>query len=289
MEEIHRIEFNNPLINRNSLCWERLENGDYILNVIPPQIILEEDFDDYLIEESMRIKPLQDKNGSLRDYWARLGYTCSDEEWEEYMSEMGNTVWPPNEEDDLYPYGYYEDAKHDKKVNNTNKIKSTKYINGIEVDDEEFEAYNNKVFKHKSTRRGGKKHHKKRVKKYSTRRYDDDDYYSPFEECTESIYYNEEKHIIFYRDLTNTADTYEWTNIHEFNAWLEDNDIDIDECDISNVLYSVVTHCCLNPDSSEKKLIIEHSYGDLVWEALDGDESRMSEINDIIMRKSCYL
>ena len=313
------IELSNPLINHDSSCWKRVEGGAYELSIGVPSLLLGEDLDDLVmvLEEIERKRyskrysygyyPSEDyiDANDLREYWARLGYECSDEEWAEWEKQTdllrdeygyydnGETVWPPSEDEKDYYEGAIDydpsSKKRLKKKLKKGGISSQKFINGIEVDDEEFEEYNKGV-KSSSTRRGGKKHNKKskRVTRYVQDEWDES-HSRPFDDCTESVFYNEEKRIVFYRDLGNTADTYEWNNLHEFNEWLDENGIVIDERDISRVLYCEESHCCLNPEMHEDTLIIERSYGDLVWVATDGDESRMEEISDAISNRSKYI
>lgn len=319
MDEIKSIEFNNPLILHTSSCWECLSDGNYILNVSNPNInhLLEEDLDDFIdTYNASKAKnsryqygcippdyPTEDEMEAMREYWARIGFTCDDDEWEEYMSSMrgfADEVWPPTDED-YYDgninYDPYSKKRMKKNKGNSIGCRSQKFINGIEVDDAEFEEYNTRMMGSESyyphTRRGGKKHKKKGKKNKGRTNYGynswEENSTRPFDDCTESSFYDEIKKIVFYRDLKNTADTYEFNNLHDFNEWLDENGIDVDERDISSILYSEETHCCLNPESSDKILIVSRSYGDLVWTATDGDESTIEEINNDIVRKSMYV
>ena len=315
------IKFDNPLIKHDSSCWVQDSEGNFELRVSLPSLLLEEDLDDLMMaieeEQAKRYSrryaygyyPSDEDSVNpkdLREYWESLGFVCSDEEWEEWEKQtelMGeeysyyDEVWPPKVEIEDNDDGYYSgvinyDPTSKKRLKKKGKsgFASQKFINGIEVNDEEFDEYNETM--RRGTRRGGKKHNKKKIKKPATRyEYNDweEEHVKPFDNERDSIYYDEEKKIVFYRDIRNTADTYEWNNLHDFNEWLDENGISVDERDISSILYSEESHCCLNPELSDKTLIVERSFGDLVWTATDGDETRMQEISDEISRRSMYV
>lgn len=285
------IELKNVLIEHDSDCWECLSNGEYILNIKSPRLeeMLIEDLNEVLEKQrEERRNRYGDEYDALRDRWATLGYTCTDTEWEDYILSLEG-LWYDNE-----GYDPLDDASLDypvipaKEDKNKKKSGSQKFINGIEVDDEEFERYNkqlnNKKKKNQNKKKRGSTKNKK--KKYSTW---ENVYIDPFDTCKDSDYYDEEKTIVFHRDLKNTADTYEWSNLHEFSEWITENDITIKENDISLMLYSETIHCCLNPNINGKELIVDRDFGSLVWNAIDGDESLIEEINDYIIKKSLYI
>lgn len=37
------------------------------------------------------------------------------------------------------------------------------------------------------------------------------------------------------------------------------------------------SHCCLDPTTTSKRLVVERSYGDLVWQLTGGDEDLIRE------------
>lgn len=221
------------------------------------------------------------------------GFGMSDEEWDEWQNsikEYENTI-----KDFERNTGY---TIRNKKSNKKGKITSQKFINGIEVDDDEFERYNNKD---KKTRRSGRKHHNRTIeiingvrvesspnKKRKTRyigdewdeRHSDDRYHYPSINEHNSVRDNlkdVDKSIIFYRNLPDINDTYEWDNLYEFSEWLEENSIEVDDNTAYDIMYMGEVHCCMNPDSTSKSLIAKSNYDDLVYCATNGDLSMLED------------
>lgn len=199
-----------------------------------------------------------------RRYWQSLGIGMTDEEWDEYQNDIK---------------AYEKSLRKGKGT-----LNSQKFINGIEVDDDEFNRINNKGKKGTSssvTRRGGKKH-KQKVKKRSTTYVGDEwdalhnaseyeDYYRT------SIFANERKVIKFHRNLPDEEDVYVWNNLHEFNEWIQENNIEVSDNAASSLLHNIESHCCLDIETTSKRLIVERSYGDLVWEVTGGDEDMIKD------------
>lgn len=224
---------------------------------------------------------------SMRAYWEALGFACTDEEWEEWENQCKDlyndippedVVWPPM---DSHEFEEGNVNKHSK----GGTLKSQKYINGMEVDDDTFDDYNRKG---KNTRRSGKKSIKKRIQKRKTKEElyhqieNDLIHERPLDSVFGSSYSTEEKKIVFYRTLNNTADTYEWSDLHEFNEWLDENGIEVKEQDISSILYREETHCCLDPTTTSRVLVVARSYGDLVWDITGGDEDLISQYSQSV-------
>lgn len=300
------IDFSNKLIPHDSLCWKE-DSGIYELEIAEaPALLLEEDFDDYLIDHVTDnlyggwgdADSIREEMESIREYWSSLGFECSDEEWDEwerqtygYLDE-GEQVWPPTDESDYYDGTINYDPYSKKRQKKKKGLSSQKFINGIEVDDAEFSARNSRPLK-KGTRRGGKKHNRSVSHKirYNYNDWEDSHYNDSVSWAEErsSIYFDEKKKIIFYKDIRNTADTLEFTKLDEFSEWVDMNDIHVDRITTSDILYSVTTHCCLDPNSSEKKLIASRTFSELLWEALDGDDTRLDEVGEVLRNKSAYI
>ena len=219
-----------------------------------------------------------DYSDDLRDYWRFFGITLSDEEWEEYCKrceelekEHANIAYSQILCDITSKRKNKGNNNKPSSSNNGGWLKSQKFINGMEVDDDEFEEYNKN--KKGGTRRGGKKHNKKN----KNTRYEHEDWNDAYF-ADQATYANEIKKIVFYKTLGNTADVYEWDSLHAFNEWCEENDIQVNKSAYTTLLYYEEVHCCLDPDFKHmKSLITERSYGDLVYEITGGDEQLIRE------------
>ena len=233
------------------------------------------DDDDYDFEEEMAMQ---------RDYFSMFCGGISDEEWNDYVESQRLYYDAVNGNND-----YSSSSKKGKGENSKKPYSSQKFINGREVDDEEFEEYNRRASS-KTTRRGGKKHSKHTktsgVSKRTTRYNDDDwwdshtrddayptdedDYYTT-DRDTWSDFANEKKRIVFYRNLPDKEDILEWDSLFEFNEWLQENGITVEDSDISSMVYSQEIHCCLSVETTDKILVVDRDYGGLAWEVTGGD------------------
>lgn len=79
----------------------------------------------------------------------------------------------------------------------------------------------------------------------------------------------EDKTIYYYRDFNN-PDNYEaFFNLHEFDQFLKEEGVHVNQNEISNLMTRDVSHCCINPDIQSThgtvQLITDSSYGGLYW------------------------
>lgn len=76
--------------------------------------------------------------------------------------------------------------------------------------------------------------------------------------------------IYFYKDVNNSADVEVFINLHEFNDFLEEEGIYVEDRDISVLMTNDCVHCAIDPmllrRAGEKILVCENSYGALCWE-----------------------
>lgn len=234
------------------------------------------DWDDYYDDEASAY----DVSGWQKHF---NGFGMTDEEWKEWQDSIREYESSMNDLESTLGQPVKRNKK-DKKGG----FKSQKFINGIEVDDETFEAHN-KGSKH--TRRGGRKHRTRTIeiingvkvisspnKKRKTKYVDDDwwesherdaEYYQQSQKDDNEIEAN--KTIIFYRNLPDKTDTYEWDNLYEFDEWARENDIVISDSIAYDIMYASEVHCCLDPDTTDKELIMGYDYDGLAYKATNGD------------------
>lgn len=228
--------------------------------------------------EEIKAKKRREENEWLRDYYRNFGFPYDDDYDDWYDEEY---------------YGRYSEGNNNNKKTNKNPyVKSQRIINGIEVDPDisDDEAFD--VFMH-----GNKKKSKKRLTKSEKRRYmggsmssrtfqdgwddeDDDVVFSTGDDDLDDPR-DEEKHIVFYRRLNNTADTYVFTSVYDFSEWLEEENIKITDRDAYDAIYKDEMHCCLDPQSSSKSLVCADDYEDLVYYVTGGDEDYLAEVSNM--------
>ena len=207
-------------------------------------------------------------------------------------------------DDDAYGYyPYFDDCyfdnkpvSKDKKKKKKSGIASQRFVNGIEVDpditDDEAEQLYKKSIDRKShkKRKGGKK---KRYEGGTTSRLfqdEEDEWYNEsasldpdndfqFERYVEEELNNEEKKIVFYRHLNNTADSYEFSSISEFSDWIKENEINVNDNDAYAIVYADETHCALDPQADKLTLVCASNYEDLVYFITGGDAIYLAELS----------
>lgn len=189
--------------------------------------------------------------------------------------------------DDGWDDEYYDGCVYVPRRYNGITMKSQRFMNGIEVDDN-WDPID-------GTQR--KKGHGKRSSKNSRKRYMggtiDDHYFQDDDDDDDVVFQgggseidleslkNAHKKIIFYRRLNNTADTYDWDNVYEFSEWLEEEGITISQLDAEDVVYQDEIHCCLDPETTGKKLVCALSYDDLVYVVTGGDADYLAEASQM--------
>lgn len=220
------------------------------------------------------------------------GFGMTDEEWDEWQQgirEYESAITNFEKATGHSIRGTKGDGKKKK------GMKSQKFINGIEVDDETFDSYNKDDKESSSkTRRGGRKHKGSRTVEYINgvrvesspnkkrkTKYVDDEWWEEHEKDRDSYMDRNredyEKDIIFYRNLPDKTDTYEWDNLFDFANWVEENEIEISDELAYDMMYASEVHCCLSPDSTDKVMIMGNSYDDLAYVATSGDLSVLED------------
>lgn len=259
-----------------------------------------------VIEEARRITAIENKRSydemiayicGSRDYiyddyddydeygYGDTGFGLSDEEWAEMQADAYERDIKRFEEISGIP------MRGDSVVSKKKKgFKSQKYINGIEVSDEEFEKYQKKT-NTRVTRRGGRKHKNRNIRnvhgteiissanKRSTR-YVDDDWWDEHDNDRESLC-DELKDITFYRNLPDTSDVYMFTNLLEFDNWLQENDIRVEYEYAQELMYDSESHCCIDPFRETKNLMVARSYDDLVFNVTGGDTDMLNDEENV--------
>lgn len=207
--------------------------------------------------------------------------------WDEYDDDKYLAWWhkmlygwgehdDQNYDDD--PYGYYDEdddlpfgeqvfppLEHKSPIKK-GRLKPQRFVNGIEVDDFCSAFYGKRSKKHHrhSNKPYGKiyRHKDKKTHKKDSQ---SDDF----------------KTIIFYRCLGDETDTYEWNNLHEFNEWLQENNIYLKDSEVVYILNNDEVHCCLDPATTDKVLVTSRSYGDLVWDLTGVDTDLIQEYSQV--------
>ena len=82
-------------------------------------------------------------------------------------------------------------------------------------------------------------------------------------------YDDDYKIIYYYRDINTPDDYNEFTNLYEFEEFLNEEGISIPSFEVVNLMTRCVSHCCINPSdrlNGKLNLITDSSYGSLVYE-----------------------
>lgn len=92
------------------------------------------------------------------------------------------------------------------------------------------------------------------------------------------------KTIYFYRDVDNPdVNTEIFYSLHDFDNFLTEQGIEINDDEVRNIMTREVSHCCINPDiratKGEVQLISDNSYGGLHWQC-HGDETYVNSVFD---------
>lgn len=90
-----------------------------------------------------------------------------------------------------------------------------------------------------------------------------------FDDVDEDYGDNDYKIIYYYRDINNPEDYNEFTNLYEFEEFLNEEGIKVSSFEAVNLMTRCVSHCCVNPSdrlNGELNLITDSSYGSLVYE-----------------------
>lgn len=102
----------------------------------------------------------------------------------------------------------------------------------------------------------------------------DDDYDNDEEDEDEDSYF-EEKFIYYYRDISQQDDVLEFNNLYEFEIFLDEEGVSLDENAIEYLTDETTIHCCINPyplkDNGTVTLITDHSYGALYYMCSSSD------------------
>lgn len=245
-----------------------------------PNVIL--DFFKELME--IRKRKRQEEAAWLADYYNCFGFGDYDD-W--YDDEFYGRDWGARDvTDDVLPK---------RRNNSSGVIRSQRFVNGKEVDpDYDYDAFGNKTRKRHFHHRGQNKR-----KRYEGGTIDrtfqdgyDDDWFDNDNTGTEPDIVNDDrdvmdvdklksetKNIVFYRRLNNTADVYTFDNIFEFSEWLEEENIIITDYDAYETMYNKETHCCLDPQSTSKRLVCAPNYNDLVYYITGGDSDYLAEVS----------
>ena len=219
------------------------------------------DFEEYLDQkyvESITESSFDDE--AYAAWWARFLYNLDgyqkgdyDDDGDDYDDlPFGEQVFPYDDKDD--------DGRH-------GSLKPQRFVNGIEIDDDVYGAFYGK--RSKNHRKISCKHQPK-IYRHKKRRYEETSYY-------DDMYDEDSRKIVFHRDLSDEDDTYEWDNVFEFNEWLQENNIFIKDSDASYILNNTEVHCCLDPATSDKALVTDRSFGDLIWTLTGADADLIKE------------
>lgn len=211
------------LVNDFAACLEDIEAKEAMYD------------DDYAQRFFGQGSSIAERFSSAADYenWRKRQYAYGynddyyEDDWRDYL---GDT---PRKKHKTRRSG----RKRGRKKKGSSMFSSQKFINGREVDDDEFENYQT-VWPREGSN-------------------DDED--------------DDSKIIRFYDDIADSEHYDEFSNLHEFDEWCDANDIHVPNEVIYDCVWNEEVHCCLDPTYSEKTLIAARSYGDLVWELTGGD------------------
>lgn len=85
----------------------------------------------------------------------------------------------------------------------------------------------------------------------------------------------DDKIIYFYDDINNPDDVTIFYNVFDFDKFLDESGITVNEFEINNLLTRSVSHCCLNPKerlNGHATLLTDTSYGNLRWSCADSND-----------------
>ena len=85
----------------------------------------------------------------------------------------------------------------------------------------------------------------------------------------------DDKVIYFYDDIDNPEDATIFYNVYDFDKFLDEEGISVNECEVTNLLTRSVSHCCVNPKErliGHNTLLSDSSYGNLRWECAESND-----------------
>lgn len=85
----------------------------------------------------------------------------------------------------------------------------------------------------------------------------------------------DDKVIYFYDDIDNPEDATIFYNVYDFDKFLDEEGISVNECEVTNLLTRSVSHCCVNPKErliGHNTLLTDSSYGNLRWECAESND-----------------
>lgn len=85
----------------------------------------------------------------------------------------------------------------------------------------------------------------------------------------------DDKIIYFYDDIDNPDDATIFYNVYDFDKFLDEEGISVNECEVQNLLTRSISHCCINPKErllGNLTLITDMSYGNLRWECASSND-----------------
>lgn len=85
----------------------------------------------------------------------------------------------------------------------------------------------------------------------------------------------DDKVIYFYDDIDNPEDVTIFYNVYDFDKFLDEEGISVNECEVTNLLTRSVSHCCVNPKErliGHNTLLTDSSYGNLRWECAESND-----------------
>lgn len=155
--------------------------------------------------------------------------------------------------DDYYPYDLNYQSKRAKKM---------------------LSDYQEAFSINKSSKRGcrGKRNHSKCIPLYpngkNKKRYSDN-------KCNMFDKRGDDKIIYYYEDIDNPDDATVFYNVFDFDKFLDEEGISVNESEITNLLTRSISHCCINPKErlmGHNTLITDSSYGNLRWECAESND-----------------
>lgn len=85
----------------------------------------------------------------------------------------------------------------------------------------------------------------------------------------------DDKVIYFYDDIDNPEEATIFYNVFDFDKFLDEEGISVNECEVTNLLTRSVSHCCVNPKErlmGRNTLLTDSSYGNLRWECAESND-----------------
>lgn len=92
----------------------------------------------------------------------------------------------------------------------------------------------------------------------------------------------DDKIIYFYNDIDTPDDVEIFYNVFDFDKFLDEEGISVNDSEIDNLLNRSVSHCCINPIERLKgnnTLLTESSYGNLRWECAESNDELVNVKN----------